>query len=762
MVVQSKIELTEICSKKIAKYVLENFEKIEFRIISDYKYEPVECFKKYLNKIIKSKDGKIKVEYSNKNDERYFSKGYSMQSMLREFRHSLYSHQCYDIDIENCHPVILSQYCKKNNIDCPRLNEYIEKRNTIFKNLKKKDLEKMDIKLELLKIMNGGKLDTEKFSVFEKLDNELKNIQKIVLSLNKDIEKEVKKKKDTEYNIEGSVVNHLLQKIENQILMSAFSYFKKNNFVITSLCFDGLTILNNKEITDEYLKTLNKHCYDETGYKVNFLIKEMDEGLKFNIDDIEDEKEEIVVETDYDCAKIILEKLGNKIVKCDGRFFIKLFDNANIYKEDESPNFRNTKEYLIKFILELDTPLKKEVDGFLIPYSENMSGAKNIYEATIGIIDDDNEFVSKMFESNIRKLCFLNGYYDFKESKFKDYDDKTFSIVYVNSNYDDNVDEKYTKILKDKIINPILYDETTQKQFLNWTARGLAGEYIDKTWTIGLGHRDSGKGVLTQLYLSTFNNYVGTFNADEMLCNRVGNGDMAKKLGWLIPFQFRRLNFSNELKSADDTGRKNKLDGNLIKSISSGGDDQKARKNYKDEISFKIQGRMCLFMNDLIETDPLNATETLHIFEFMSIFKDKITEEEIKINNDKECKTKYFLKDDEVKEILIKDENIKKAFIKLIIESYGENKCDRNADIFNDGFNVKDEIKHIFEITLNKNDKIAISDMNDYNKSYLPKMTKSKIKQTLSCLGVCESVLKDKDGKSIRYYTGLKLKPQVE
>ena len=33
-----------------------------------------------------------------------------------------------DIDIVNCHPVLLSQLFKKHNLECPYLDEYIENR----------------------------------------------------------------------------------------------------------------------------------------------------------------------------------------------------------------------------------------------------------------------------------------------------------------------------------------------------------------------------------------------------------------------------------------------------------------------------------------------------------------------------------------------------------------------------------------------------------------------------------------------------------
>ncbi len=755
---ESKIELFESCNVKIANYVLENIDNIEYRLIDDVNYNPKDKFIEYLQKIIKSPNGKMKIVYKNKNEERFFSVGYSMQSMLREFRHTLYNNTVYDIDIKNCHPVLLEQYCKKNNIGCVELSKFNKKRDSIFEKLIKTGLTKCEIKTVLLKIMNGGNLDETKYSYFKPLFNELKLIQDNVLIKNKDIEKRVLKEKS--YNIAGSVLNHLLCKLENKVLMSCYRFFLKNNYEVTSLCFDGLTVLKKKEINDDILKALNGYVEKESEYKVEFIIKPMDDGMKIDMSKLKNYNDRIIIDNDEEGANCVIESLKNKIVKCNGRVFVRKYEDANIYVEDESANFTNTKEFLLHYTLKknFQKVVKKKEGDELVPYSKDLSGAKNISQSVFVLIENNEDFVNKTWNSNLNKLCFLNGYYDFTEKAFKKYDEDTYTTVYINNNYTETVDEISLNVLYDKVLNPILHNKETQKRFLNWCARGLAGNYTEKTWGVGLGFRNSGKSVITDLFKNTFNSYIGTFNADQLLCNRLSGGDEAKKLSWLIPFQFRRLNFSNELKSVDENGKTLKLDGNQIKSVSSGGDEKTARKNYKDEIQFKLQGRMCLFMNDLIQTDPKDASETLQIFEFMSIFKKELTEENEIINSNPDCETKYFLKDDSIKK-LIQDENIKKAFIKVIIDSYTDEPIIKNDvdEFIDDDSNVANKIKEIYNITLNNSDRITISDVNDYNKSRLSTISKSKIKQTLSSLGISiKSITENK--KTTKYYIGLKLK----
>lgn len=46
-------------------------------------------------------------------------------SIRREIRHTLAKNNFVDIDINNCHPVILYQLCEYNNIKCDLLKDYV-------------------------------------------------------------------------------------------------------------------------------------------------------------------------------------------------------------------------------------------------------------------------------------------------------------------------------------------------------------------------------------------------------------------------------------------------------------------------------------------------------------------------------------------------------------------------------------------------------------------------------------------------------------
>jgi hypothetical protein len=83
---------------------------------------------KAMKKIQNKKDGSIIVSYNKRLDmgRRYPDKSISLGSISKRCRHTLVSSTHMDIDIANCHPVILSQYCEKNGIVCKVLNDYVK------------------------------------------------------------------------------------------------------------------------------------------------------------------------------------------------------------------------------------------------------------------------------------------------------------------------------------------------------------------------------------------------------------------------------------------------------------------------------------------------------------------------------------------------------------------------------------------------------------------------------------------------------------
>lgn len=782
------IKKSEFVDKKVAMWLKDNYGKVEYRVMDDYKYDPIAMIIQYLDIIIKTKDGNVNTTYKfakGLNFGRYYcyinNKFMGLQSLCREFRQTLCKRNYYDIDIVNCQPTILSQYCRKNNINCIELDEYVKNRETLIKELcDEYGKEKADIKDVFIKIIMGSKIPFEyqKDKTINAFYNEMVNIQIQVAKLNDKYYSYAKHRKESHYNINGSTTAYMLQDIEKSLMLSADAFFTKNGFSSDVLIYDGIQVRNDKQMTDKIMTALHKYTRDETGYEVKWAIKEMTEAYDIPQDELDNIIiEEIdVVENDTHAADKLIEKLKKtkEVIKSKGRFFLKQ-PNGHIYKEDKSQKIQDTNFKLINLIT--NENFCKEVSTKIgeikyTPYSKNASGVNNILKVLMPKMEDDDEFNEKMWHSCLGKICFKNGYWNFKDKRFVtwDEDDKntnqTFSPFCIKKDFpiEFNVNEKETpeeKWIMDKVIVPIFVDKVQRTFFLQWCSRCLAGDYTDKSWAVGLGNRNCGKGVLTGLFNVSFGEYCRAFNAEELVVCRMGAGDVAKKLGWLIPFEYTRLNISNELKTHDDKDRKLKLDGNAVKSVASGGDTKTARLNFKDEQQFKCQGSMFLMMNEMLEMQPADALENVVTFNFNSEFKTKLTEEDIKNNSIKNNPYKIQIADPKIKETIEQNEKYQLAFVKIILRNYIDTKPDipeeikeLNDDLHDTSDTTIEILKESFEFTKNVNDIMTVGDVNKILNDNCKRVSKSAFKLAVNRIGI---IYGKKDGGQ-RVYIGIKEK----
>jgi len=481
------------------------------------------------------------------------------------------------------------------------------------------------------------------------------------------------------------------------------------------------------------------------------------------------QEEEVVISDDAEGAMIILELTKEDVIKSNKQNFLRKGNKGHIYEVDESKNMDSTKNYFMEVITKNNLCVQRGKN--IVPYSKNASGARNILSLLMPKfekLDDitlkptEEMFASKLWYSNLQKLCYSDGYYDFTDSTFKPYDENTFSTICIKKKFPLQRDEKVIQEIYDEVLNKTFQSKEQLNYFLNWTARCLAGHVEDKSWTMGLGNRNCGKGVLYTLFKSAFEDYVDAFNAEELLIFRVGNGDEAKKLGWTIPLQYKRLCFANEIKTEDMKGNKLKLDGAVIKRLT-GGDYVQARLNYKDQISFMIQTHFVFFGNDMIEVSPSDALDTVNVFNFESEFVEQVelNEEQKQINAT--TSYKYYLAKRDLKTHFLKRRDVIDAFVHIILDHYSQtpllkpNCVSNNLDDLLDSSNKEKQILlSIFKITRNENDKLPIEQFNGLIKGSL---TKAKAKLLLKQLGVVEKVLKI-ERCNTRCYIGMVVKQE--
>jgi len=138
---------------------------------------------------------------------------------------------------------------------------------------------------------------------------------------------------------------------------------------------------------------------------------------------ISSNEEEVIIANDYEGALKIIEMTKDTVIKSNKQIFLHT-GIGNIYEFDESKTWENTKEYFVRQITTTNMCVQR--GKHICPYSKNASGVRNILSMVMPKLKDDlgtkpkkEVFASKLWESNLLKLCWTDGYYDFKDSTFK-------------------------------------------------------------------------------------------------------------------------------------------------------------------------------------------------------------------------------------------------------------------------------------------------------------------------------------------------------
>jgi hypothetical protein len=296
---------------KVNKDNLDKIIKSELIINTDTWNEKKQL-DKYLYRLLKTNNNLVEVKNVRSKNMSYGRVGpehlLGLSNIRCEIRHTICKNSrgepmYYDIDVANCHFVILSQVCNQNKIKCKEIDKYIEKREEYLSEIMEEGkIDRNKAKNLFIAIIYGAsfekwkrdnniKLD-EKSKInkkIEKIKDEVTEISKIIVEKNHDLRMEVEKNKilksEQYYNLNASCMSTYLQEYECRILECMYTYLVgqkiiKNN--ITTLCSDGIMVLKNEiqgKIQIDYLmKDLEKCIETVTGFKIKLEQKEMNKG----------------------------------------------------------------------------------------------------------------------------------------------------------------------------------------------------------------------------------------------------------------------------------------------------------------------------------------------------------------------------------------------------------------------------------------------------------------------------------------------------
>ena len=164
-------------------------------------------YKKMINN-----DGYIYINMKKNNQYGRSHTKISLLQIRREIRQTIAKDIYSDVDIENCHVVILQQICKKNKIKTPQLDDYINNRKEhLLKIMADYNISRDEAKkVFLVATYCGDFIYGEEPEFYTELVKETRSIAKRITSENPEIKVMVKKlnEEDVLTNLNGKVLSH--------------------------------------------------------------------------------------------------------------------------------------------------------------------------------------------------------------------------------------------------------------------------------------------------------------------------------------------------------------------------------------------------------------------------------------------------------------------------------------------------------------------------------------------------------------------------
>jgi hypothetical protein len=629
----------------------------------------------------------MQMEYGytqGKTNGRIFLKNtQGLQRLWSKFRGVLSDGILLDVDMINAHPTILLYICKRENIPCLQLQNYVNDRNRYLQELLDDGIQYDDAKTLFIKSINDSAktLKHEKITIknqnFIRYDAEMKVIQSHLVfkyPLLRNMLRNV-----NSHNISGRLVNYLMCEVENEILLSSIKKLEDNDFKVAVPMFDGCMIYKpkNLDMLPTILDILNQHTLN---YGVRWDFKPHNTELKTYLTSLTlyDNKHSFIGADESSLAHYVNNViLKGKIYNCNG----------DVYLLHNGVWTNNDVKILLKPILN-EHDLYIVVKGVYHNYTKNNHDLECLIKLVVAFSEVKHDFNNLMYESTRNKLCFTNGYYDFKTQRFFEYGETDSDTIYttfvINRPYTTDK-SKYVDIYRRMLypmFNVVLDDDgqpidTAENiQHLNYMkyilysfARKIAGHIEDKEWMLIIGDRSSGKGILNAIFENSFGDYVTNAKGEELVCKQK-LGEASKNSAWQNDFEFKRLIFIHEIPFELD--RRGKpitfVDGNLIKQLSSGGDKLICRLNHKDQRRFNIQASLIVCCNDIPPIRPYDAMETVNKFNMPCCFLSKTQYD--RLSEEQKTTMVWRPADPDLKHTFCKDPVVLDSFVNLIIEAY--------------------------------------------------------------------------------------------
>jgi hypothetical protein len=545
----------------------------------------------------------------------YYGKGYEqnhlgrlyvkgnkgLQAFPHDIRNPLLEKNYWDIDCENMHYNLMHKIGTDWGVVVNNIKYYCDNRNEC---LEKLSSNRKTAKIAFLKVAFGGniKLYDEycnddgiepegDLTLLRSIEIETHNLMDMCYAKYPEFHDVVKLK----HNPKSSLFALILQTEERKCILALDEYFKLMGRNVDILIHDGIEVRklpNENSFPDVLLRGGEKSIFDVTNHNIKLVSKPLEHNLIMK-------KTPVCVIDDVYAARKFIELMGNQIVRDKNDVYFFNGVNGLWEKNDTAFRIAVTKH---KFNL-----LFEDTTGKIINYGGIEKNVNSMKKWILSLLPDNN-FISNNIDTSIGKLLFTDGIYDFVTDTFTTgFNPNIIFFKRINRNYPTDRDEDIIKIVNKILFIDAFNDGNNNEAgtyFKKILCVSLIGDYLRKKFFFGVGKSNSGKGLLVSAFRNAFEEYIDEYDANNLLYNPQNSQDEAKRLSWVNDLIGVRIAFSNECRITDNNKG---IDGNLLKSLSSGGDNLKIRGNYETQHNFINRSTMFQLSNDCPNITPIDS-----------------------------------------------------------------------------------------------------------------------------------------------------------
>ena len=526
--------------------------------------------------------------------------GMSLQSFPRDQRAALAQRYYWDVDIVNAVPTLILQYCERQGFECGALKRYVECREEILDEVMRQvGIERWEAKQRIVALYNGGSSEGLTPYIVRDLAPEARRIVENVWKTNTEMLKWIKK----EPNYMGRGMSFFFQTEERKVLLAMDRALAKRGRSLDVLIHDG-GLVRKKEGETEFpsriLKEVETDLKTETGYSIRLAVKPMETTIEREGGEDGLIPADVLVDDSY-AAKTFVSLMEGKIV-LDGCVWV-FDDNTGIWTSEDNSLHRKMVEFGEKLVFRQMGPMGPKVFN----YSGDVAHQDRLRRSLPAVLPDRRGYFFDRIETSVNHLLFADGIYNFETHTFtKGFDPAIIFFGAVPRPFpaernEEAIEFVRTKFFRDPFKNPAVGDA-----LIHFLARGVAGHYEAKKVVVAYGPENSTKGSLTKHLETTFGKgLIGTFHGDSLLM-RTGDVEATKSLSWVKKFCDKRIAYSSEISISKEKPKP--INGNLLKSLSGGGDTITLRTNHKDEEEVVNKALTFVFVNDLPDISPVDGS----------------------------------------------------------------------------------------------------------------------------------------------------------